>query len=526
MSSSEAGDAPVSYTFVTGENSREGRSHAIRAHWRQRRQRMEMQRQEREEQEQRPLRAILPNVGRPPNDGEASQTQLISEPQLDFPANADHDVVNSPDEDPRDSPVLPGEVPPGILEGIPAQALSGMNVALGSSRLDPFDRFPVQLTSKHHRLLHHWISTFAGMMFNMHTTVFNPMRDVWFPLDLSNAASFNAIMAHSAAHLSRMQGFPVSNEAVRFKVEAVGIVQLWARDPTLALSDDTIAAILRLLSFERYWGSEDEWRIHHNGLLQIIEARGGIATLQGNWRLAITTYLVTLMARPSWFDSSNQLREISQQSMATHPVLGQLGNLYKTRCLWLLSFMQDMRTFMGNSPEISNHGLAHYTYIRDAILIIRSDLYLHDEDLQDEGDMNERERIRLACLFYICIMLQGSVSQGYNPDSGNLAPVDFHHSYSIMYLDQSLARYHMQWHGSIQSLFHCLFQGEIAAQTPPSRLQYALDLTNVLGSTSPEARHAVERCMLQILCQALMEIRATLDYDWTPDSLLACIEGH
>lgn len=47
-----------------------------------------------------------------------------------------------------------------------------------------------------------------------------------------------------------MQGFPVSNEAVRFKVEAVGIVQFWARDPALALSDDTIAAILRLLSFE------------------------------------------------------------------------------------------------------------------------------------------------------------------------------------------------------------------------------------------------------------------------------------
>ncbi|KAI0453622.1 tachykinin family protein [Xylaria acuta] len=522
MPSSEAGDVPLSYTFVAGDNSREGRSHAIRAHWRQRRQRIEIQRREREEQEQRPLRTILPDVGGPPTDDEASQIPLVSEPQLYFPTNPDDDAADSHDEDPRDSPVLPDEIPSGILEGIPAQALSGMNVALGSSRLDPFDRFPVQLTSKHHRLLHHWISTFAGMMFNMHPSVFNPMRDVWFPLDLSNAASFNAIMAHSAAHLSRMQGFPVSNEAVRFKVEAVGIVQFWARDPDLALSDNTIAAILRLLSFERYWGSEDEWRIHHNGLLQIIEARGGITTLQGNWRLEITTFLVTLMTRPSWFDSSNQLREISQQSMATHPVLGQLGNLYKTRCIWLLSFMQDMRTFMGNSPEIYNHGLAHYAFIRDALLIVRSDLYLHDEDLQDEGDVNERERIRLACLFYVCIMLQGTIS----PDSGNPAPVGFHHSYSITYFDQCLACHHSRWQGSIRSLFHCLFHGEIAAQTPSSRLQYALDLTNVLGSTSPEARHGVERCMLQILCQALMETRTTLDYDWTPDSLLACIEGH
>jgi hypothetical protein len=233
------------------------------------------------------------------------------------------------------------------------------------------------------------------------------------------------------------------------------------------------------------------------------------------------------MARPSWFDSSNQLREISQQALATHPVLGHLGNLYKTRCLWLLSFMQDMRTFMSRSPEIYNHGLAHYAFIRDALLSVKSDLQLHDGGLQVEGDINERERVRLACLFYICVMLQGSVSPAHPADPGNpAAPVDFHQSYSIASLDQCLARDHAQWQGSIQSLYQCLFHGDIAAQTPPSRLRYALDLTDVLGSTSPEARHGVERCMLQILCQAAMEARTTLDYDWTPDSLLACIEGH
>ncbi|KAJ8131730.1 hypothetical protein O1611_g1896 [Lasiodiplodia mahajangana] len=522
MSSSEAGDTPPSYIFVTGDNTRDGRSHAIRAHWRQRRQRTERQRREREEQEQRPPRTIMPGPGGPLNEGGPSRIQSLPGPQPHIHEVSDEDVADSPDDSPGGSPAPAGDIPAAILEGIPGQALSGMNLALGSSRLDPFDRFPVRFTSKHHRLLHHWLSTFAGMMFSMHRTMFNPMRDVWFPLDLSNAASFNAIMAHSAAHLARMQGFPVSNDAVQFKVEAVGIVQSWARDPELALSDDTIAAILRLLSFERYWGSEDEWRIHHNGLLQIIDARGGIATLQGNWRLEITTFLVTLMTRPSWFDSSNQLREISQQSIAAHPVLGHLGNLYKTRCLWLLSFMQDMRTFMSHSPEIYNHGLAHYAFIRDALLVVKSDLRVQDAGLQAEDDTNERELIRLACLFYICVMLQGSDT----PDAGNPAPMDFYQSYSIASLDQCLARDHAQWQGSIQSLYQSLFHGDIAAQTPPNKLRYALDLTNVLGSTSPEARQGVERCMLQILCQAAMEARTTLDYDWTPDSLLACIEGH
>ncbi|KAI0525963.1 tachykinin family protein [Xylaria bambusicola] len=515
MSSSEAGDTPVSYTFVTENNSGEGRSHAIRAHWRQRRQRIEMQRREREAQEQRPPRQILPG---PRNSSESSRMSPMPPTSDSHPPLHEHFGADRENSTSGSSGHLTS-----TLEGIPAQALSRMNIALGSSRWDPFDRFPVQLTTRHHRLLHHWLSTFAGMMFNMHTSDFNPMRDVWLPLDLSNAASFNAIMAHSAAHLARMQGFPVSNEAVQFKIEAVGIVQCWARDPGLALSDDTIAAILRLLSFERYWGSEVEWRIHRNGLLEIIEARGGITTLQSNWRLEITTFLVMLMARPSWFDSSNQLREISQQPMSAHPVLGHLGNLHKTRCLWLLSFIQDMRTFMGNSPEIYNHGLAHYTSIRDALLVVKSDLYLHDEDLLAEDDINERERTRLACLFYICVMLQGCVSHS---DAGNPVPLDFYHSYSITSFNQCLARNYGEWQGSIQNLYECLFHGTIAAQTPTSRLRYALDLTDTLSSMSAESRRGVEKCMLQILYQALTDGRTTMDYDCTLDSLLACIEGH
>lgn len=78
----------------------------------------------------------------------------------------------------------------------------------------------------------------------------NPVRDVWFPLNLSNAASFNAIMAHSAAHMARMRGSTGSNEALQFKMEAIRIVKLWMEDPKLALCDDTITAVMRLLTYE------------------------------------------------------------------------------------------------------------------------------------------------------------------------------------------------------------------------------------------------------------------------------------
>ncbi|PNP60681.1 hypothetical protein FNYG_14595 [Fusarium nygamai] len=108
---------------------------------------------------------------------------------------------------------------------------------------------------------------------------FSPMRDAWLPLDLSNPASFNALMALSAAHLSRMQGFGQSEVALEFKSEAVRIVQVWMQDPERAVSDDVLAAILRLLTYERYWGTESEWIIHHKGLMNLVEARRGIAGL-------------------------------------------------------------------------------------------------------------------------------------------------------------------------------------------------------------------------------------------------------
>lgn len=95
------------------------------------------------------------------------------------------------------------------------------------------------------------------MMFeNMPASSFNPMRDVWFPLDLSNPASFNAIMAHSAAHLAHYYGGMTptrgtnSSEALKFKADAVEILTHWVNDPEKALSNDAFVAVVRLLTFE------------------------------------------------------------------------------------------------------------------------------------------------------------------------------------------------------------------------------------------------------------------------------------
>lgn len=88
------------------------------------------------------------------------------------------------------------------------------------------------------------------MMFDtLPTSNFNPMREIWFPLDLSNIASFNCVMAHSAAHLAYSYG-GTSTEALKFKESAIQTLNQWLGDKEKAISNDAFVAVVRLLTFE------------------------------------------------------------------------------------------------------------------------------------------------------------------------------------------------------------------------------------------------------------------------------------
>ncbi|KAJ5552653.1 hypothetical protein N7494_002031 [Penicillium frequentans] len=282
VSSSSSGTSH--FKFVMGGIQSEARSHAMKEHWKRRNQHKEANKHIRK----RSARTLLPRS--------ASSSSGLQQDE-------DSDVVENQEEH----------------HGIPAQLLCGTGCALSSSRPDPFQTCPVHLTSQHQKLLHHWISTHAAMMFeNLDVTEFNPMKDVWFPLDLSNSSSFNCIMAHSAAHLSHLYaGTPPgrgtnSSDALKYKIEAVRILRLWLSDPEKELSDDSFAAVVRLLTFERYWGTVEDWKIHRDGLQRMIDAKGGVQALHQNWRLELVVYLVSLMSRPSWLESANNLERISR----------------------------------------------------------------------------------------------------------------------------------------------------------------------------------------------------------------------
>ncbi|OAQ75877.1 peroxisomal catalase [Purpureocillium lilacinum] len=405
------------------------------------------------------------------------------------------------------------------IDGIPTQIYAAMDRALTGARFDPFETFPVRLTAQHHKLLHHWFSTYAAMMFeDLPAATFNPVRDVWFPLDVSNAASFNVVLAHSAAHIARMHGYTTSNEALKFKMEAIRIVASWMDDPQQALSD------------ERHWGTEHEWKVHRHGLQQMIEARGGIASLQTNWRLELATFLVLLMAKPSWLDSSNHIREIASRQPLTahlHPILGNSENLHKVRCLWLISFVQDLRTFMHKSaPHLPLIGAADYPAIREAMVLLETDFQQHAIASLYNKNCTHREFARLACLFFVCVLLQVSASAQWAiaADGNEDTPMDNWNSMDV--LESFLKDNRTMWQGSAEnlymSLFHNLYDFPDKAQTT----EYVLNLTSVMGSANHDARRGVERCLLHILSQSQSSPHERTVHDgWTPDTLLSSLHG-
>ncbi len=133
----------VTFAFVNDQSPHDSRSHAMREHWKKRRKTKSTDLQSSSSSSSAfstPL-PLLPRV---------KQSNSISN------SGTAHASGGGSSSKRRSTSKSPKKATSSLNEpGIPAQAFSGLNLALGACRLDPFDQFPVKLTAQHHKLLLH-----------------------------------------------------------------------------------------------------------------------------------------------------------------------------------------------------------------------------------------------------------------------------------------------------------------------------------------------------------------------------------
>lgn len=283
----------------------------------------------------------------------------------------------------------------------------------------------------------------------------------------------------------------------------------------------------------------------------MVAARGGITALESNWRLELAIFLcvgisifypvfdtqnanvflrrVLLMSKPTWFDVSNQIWELSKPDVnePQHPILSQAQNVLRIRSLWLISFVQDLRTFMSTPSS----RLLQYPNIQAAMALLVADFQLSIRE--PAGGLNnsftEHEFSRVACIFFICVLLQ-SVAEQQPPPPDNLEgrfDSTIENADSIIIIENVLMESRDQWQsGSTEALYNTLFHGVYDLPDKAKKMEYVLNLTSVLGQTSSEARRGVSKCLLHILYPNQANPHMVYRGDnWTPDSLLSSIHG-
>lgn len=225
-------------------------------------------------------------------------------------------------------------------------------------------------------------------------------------------------------------------------------------------------------------------------------------------------FSVSLMSKPSWFESSNDLSGISEHNM-TNSILGATVDLQKLRCLWLISFIQDMRNLMGMSAQLYMKGLLVFPSLYSAVLLIRDNFEIDGKTPQNQYLAADYDR--LACLFAISIIVQESVSLSYSAPANELA-----------ILDLALQSSQDTWSGSVH-LLRAFLHNHLINNYPngAAKTNYVMQMTDVVSHLSLEAHKGIEKCLLNMLCRTRDGREPFYTGDGgNPDALLSSVHGY
>lgn len=228
------------------------------------------------------------------------------------------------------------------------------------------------------------------------------------------------------------------------------------------------------------------------------------------------------MSHPSWFSPTNDISSISSPNFL-------VSDIKRMRSLWLISFIQDMRNLMSMSLQLYPDGLSMFPSLYDAIKFIQKDFDMDvvfssaaSSPLKTAYSSSDYDR--LASLFSICLMLQDSVSLTL---SSPPTAATSNGTNALAVLNVSLYSAPSTWNTSVYALRSFLDAHFLQFYlSGAQKINYVVQMTDVVGHLSLEAHRGIEKCLLNMLCRTRhgrMVYHA--DDSATPDALLSSLHG-
>lgn len=106
------------------------------------------------------------------------------------------------------------------------------------------------------------------------------LRTRFFPFILTDRASLHAVMLMAASHYTNVKG-PRSHSIDLLQLRGMAIREIndALEDPQRATSDQLIAAVAKMASYEALFGDQQIFNTHMTGLLRMVSLRGGLPAL-------------------------------------------------------------------------------------------------------------------------------------------------------------------------------------------------------------------------------------------------------
>lgn len=136
------------------------------------------------------------------------------------------------------------------------------------------------------------------------------LRSRFFPFIMTDPAPMHAVMLVAASHYSRVRGSRThAIDLLQLRGMAIREINRALEDPRRVTSDQLVAAVAKMASYEALFGDRDIFNTHMTGLMRLVTLRGGLPVLGLDgllerillWIDANATYITR---RPLYFDKA------------------------------------------------------------------------------------------------------------------------------------------------------------------------------------------------------------------------------